>query len=364
MQTINISALDTLFFRGGKPFSMGQETTGSGLFPPSPSVIYGALRTAYFAENQEDFKQFQMKGDIADATKNLTIKRMAYNVVAGKGSSTYFPAPLDLVTFKDDNKNEAELLEYKLHEKNEGEYSNAKTDFLLYKDGKVEGLTNAFVNHRTLENYLHLKKNTFRFKMLNEFISEEAKVGVGLSKQTRAAEEGQLYFMNMIRPKTKDHHFFNLAIEYDNLALPQNGVLRIGAEGKGAIYEASTQIADIETVITDNKFKIYLSTPALFKNGWLPDWLDKNTFAGKFPNTNAQVKLMTCAIGKPVSIGGFDVKKQQPKPMLCAVPAGSVYYFEIKTGNIKDIIDALKTSPSISDYRPNEGFGLAFIGKI
>jgi len=360
MQTINISALDTLFFRGVKPFTMGQETTGSGLFPPSPSVIYGALRTTYFAENQPDFQQFQMIGK--DATENLVIKHIAYSVAAGASSIPYFPAPLDLVTFKDKKDNEAELLEYKQYDK--GEYSNAKTDFMLCKDGKVEGLTNAFINRKTLEKYLNLSASKFRFKKRTELIQEESKVGVGLSKQSRAAEEGQLYFINMIRPKTEDHHFFNLAVTYSNLALPENGVLRIGGEGKSAIYEKIEPFGNIESVFNGDKFKLYLSTPALFEQGWLPNWIDENTLTGTFPKTNTQVKLMTCAVGKPVSIGGFDVKKQQPKPMLRAVPAGSVYYFEIQNGSIQEIIDALKTSPSISDYRPKEGFGLAFIGKI
>ena len=49
---IQIDPLDTLFFRNGKPFTMGEETWADAVFPPYPSVVYGALRSAYFS-NQD-----------------------------------------------------------------------------------------------------------------------------------------------------------------------------------------------------------------------------------------------------------------------------------------------------------------------
>ena len=45
---ISIKPFDCLFVRDGKPFSMGDEVWASGIFPPPPSVVYGALRTAWF----------------------------------------------------------------------------------------------------------------------------------------------------------------------------------------------------------------------------------------------------------------------------------------------------------------------------
>lgn len=364
MQTINISALDTLFFRGGKPFSMGQETTVSGLFPPSPSVIYGALRTAYFAENQEDFKQFQMIGK--DATDQLIITHLGYERRGEYGSSRYFPAPLDLVTDKE-TKHEKKAFLLQAEDISDSEISNSKTPQILCigKDKpKIEDLSEAFVNESTLKSYLNLAIEEFSFENMADFITIEPKVGVGLNRKTRTAEEGQLYFVNMIRPRDKHINDFNINITFSDLKLPQSGILRIGAEGKGATYKTIDLTRKLQADFEGIKFKLYLSTPALFKKGWLPDWIDEKTLKGTFPKTNTQIKLLTCAVGKPVSIGGFDVKKQQPKPMLRAVPAGSVYYFEIENGNVQDIIDALKISPSICNYRPKEGFGLAFIGKI
>jgi len=362
MQTINISALDTLFFRGGKPFTMGQETTGNGLFPPSPSVIYGALRTAYFAENQEDFKAFKMIGK--DATDQLIIEHIAYERRDEYGSDLYFPAPLDLVIDKK-KKDESKAVLLQVEALEGDEISNSKTTHILRTGlSKVEDLSESFVDIDTLKDYLNLNTNEFYFKKLEEFITIEPKVGVGLNRKTRTAEEGQLYFIAMTRPRNKQDTIFDINITFSGLQLPDNGVLRIGGEGKGATYQSTSPTKQLPPNFEGKTFKLYLSTPAFFQQGWLPKWIDKNTLTGIFPDTNTQVKLTTCAVGKPLSIGGFDVKKQQPKPMLRAVPAGSVYYFEIENGDVKDIIDALKKSPSISDCRKKEGFGLVFIGKI
>lgn len=362
MQTINISAMDTLFFRSGKPFTMGQETTVSGLFPPSPSVIYGALRTAYFAENQSDFKQFQE--DNTDATNQLMIRRIAYERHDEYSNNLYFPTPLDLVMYKgEEDEKKAVLLQAESLE--DYGISNSKTSQILHvgrDKSKVEDLSDAFVDEDTLRDYLNLNASEFYFENLKDFITIEPKVGVGLSRQTRTAKEGQLYFIAMTRPRNKQG-ILDIKITFSDLKLPDSGMLRIGGEGKSATYQAADPIQQLQPDFEDSRFKLYLSTPTLFNQGWLPSWIKKDTLTGIFPGTKTQVKLMTCAIGKPVSIGGFDVKKQQPKPMLRAVPAGSVYYFKIENGDLKTIIDALKISPSVSDYRAKEGFGLAFIGK-
>ena len=45
-----LQANDTFFFRDGRPFTKGDQSEGYSIFPPLPSTILGALRTAYIAE--------------------------------------------------------------------------------------------------------------------------------------------------------------------------------------------------------------------------------------------------------------------------------------------------------------------------
>ena len=47
---IEISALDTLFFRDGKPFSMGENHWTNSIFPPNMSTVYGADRKSVVRE--------------------------------------------------------------------------------------------------------------------------------------------------------------------------------------------------------------------------------------------------------------------------------------------------------------------------
>ena len=50
-KSLLLNPTDTIFFRDGRPFNMGEDTYAQGIFPPPPSVLYGALRTAYMAAN-------------------------------------------------------------------------------------------------------------------------------------------------------------------------------------------------------------------------------------------------------------------------------------------------------------------------
>ncbi len=50
----SLTPTDTFFFRDGKPFSRGESSTAAGIFPPFPSTVYGALRTAYISEHGID----------------------------------------------------------------------------------------------------------------------------------------------------------------------------------------------------------------------------------------------------------------------------------------------------------------------
>ena len=108
-------------------------------------------------------------------------------------------------------------------------------------------------------------------------------------------------------------------------------------------------------------FKVIFSTPAIFEKGWLPKWIDEKTLIGEY--NDLKLKLLAAAIGKPLSIGGFDMKKRMPKPMYKAIPAGSVYYFELLEGKM-DNVQNIFHQRSISEIYPEQGFGIAYVGKV
>jgi CRISPR-associated protein Cmr3 len=70
--------------------------------------------------------------------------------------------------------------------------------------------------------------------------------------------------------------------------------------------------------------RVLLVTPALFANGWYPDWLTgaKGPLAG--------FELVSAATGRPNTISGWDLQGGSMNATRSAVPAGSVYFFRLK----------------------------------
>jgi len=355
---IRINPLDTFFFRDGKPFDMGDESWADGVFPPSPSVIYGALRTLFFAHNG---KLDLSKEKLDELTEDFRIRGIFLQIE----NIFYFPIPNDVVK----NKETGQLSFLQL--KDIPAYSSCKTNKMLYTSDiseEVKGLTSR-INFKNILSKQNLNQVEAKEK---GYLYKEAKVGIARNKTSKTSEEGRLYRVEMQRLQENT----KIVVAFENLELPKKYISKIGGEGKTFSYELENiEIPEngfiecpSESEIENNTFRVCLTTPALFKNGWLPSWIDENTLIGTFPKSTLKkstlkVKLLTTALGKPISLGGFDVKNGQPKEMNKYVPAGSVYYFEILEGTYQEAIQAFHFK-SISEYETaKEGFGITYIGK-
>ncbi len=92
---------DTLFFRDGKPFTMGSETWADSIFPPYPSTVYGAIRSWLIFEKGglKKFKEGEFKEELGTENEkgSLSIK----GPFLKKNDEVFLPCPLDLVKIKD-----------------------------------------------------------------------------------------------------------------------------------------------------------------------------------------------------------------------------------------------------------------------
>jgi len=355
---IEIEPLDTLFFRDGKPFSMGEEVWADGVFPPSPSVIYGALRSAYFANNIS--KLDKANDESCDPTKDLEIKGIYYRLE----NTNYLPLPLDLVRLKSESKDLKQT--YKLVSltcsQDKGFYSSLDMPAILRHDKEVEAIEDGIIEWSGVDSYITGNTEDLECKRLSNLIEREPKIGIGRENSTHSADEGKIYRVGMQRLKG-----LKIVVEFEGLEIDTEGFLKLGGEGKAISYRQLDEVSLMKPKIIGNRFKLYLSTPAIFKNGWIPGWLKEETkdgiktFEGIYEGI--KLKLLTAAIGKYVSIGGFDMKAKKPKPMRKAVPAGSVYYFEFKDCDGEKIIEIFNKK-SISDFNSKEGFGIGFVGGV
>ena len=133
MKFISIKANDTLFFRDGRPFSMGDDSFASSIFPPPPSVIYGALRTAYMSnkcENGVDLNEWIPKTEALELTSILLHDK----------ENVYFPMPEDLLVLDSNNQlTDSQFKTIQLELDLKPLYSNSLTDYHLTKNDKIKG---------------------------------------------------------------------------------------------------------------------------------------------------------------------------------------------------------------------------------
>jgi CRISPR-associated protein Cmr3 len=205
-----------------------------------------------------------------------------------------------------------------------------------------------------------------RFTEKDKIFLKEKKTGIKRSRKTLSSEEGYLYRIPMIRLEKKA----NLFVEIDGLShYPNEGLLQIGGEGRTAKIEKIEKndnplmtLMDIDFKFENKVFKLYLATPAIFKKGWIPDWINEKTFEGNYEGI--KLKLIACSVGKYKLIGGWDLANKRPKPMYKAVPAGSVYYFKILDDTPAEKIKEFFHLKNISDINSEEGFGLSLVGEV
>lgn len=341
---IEITAFDTVFFKDGKPFTMGEDTWASGIFPPPPSVFYGMIRTAYAAQNSITLDK------IIESTSNLIISSILLKYDFKDSKHLLFPYPADLFQPKKEGASEEAIKLMKLKENTI--ISNINKEDYLYvlspeTNKKVkENFGKAFLDNDSFVKQ-YLKGKDDEIDIIDEIISLESKIGISKNIYSNQTDEGKLYRVGMIRPKVK------FIIEFHNLELHNEGFFKIGAESKAAHYKTISENEIKLPEINNDYLKIYLVTPAIFKSGSIPEFISKGNYKG------IQFELLTMAIGKPMFIGGFDMKARKPKPMKKAVPAGSVYY--LRCDKAKELAAKLH-SKSISEINPEQGFGICYCG--
>lgn len=354
---LRLNPLDTLFFRDGKPFAMGEETWADGLFPPNPSVIYGAIRTAFACIEGKEIPFADVKAKLGAGVLSVT------NILYSLENSFYLPMPLDLVELKSKTVTEKNLeninKEYQVEPLDIGSKKiitkKNKAFPLIYKQDfqQVESINDGLIDVSNLKSYLKANTSSLNVKRFKDYVVPEPKIGIGRDDTTRTSDEGKLFRTDMKRLKDLNIRVHLNTESYEN-AFSNALFVKLGGEGK--LIEMikplrQNKVISSENIkITNNKFKIYLATPAIFiKENWQPD-LEK---------LGIKATLVSACIGKVQSIGGYDLI-EGPKNMYKAIPAGSVYYYETEN-DVTAIIENLQ-GKSISDEYEEQGFGIAYFG--
>lgn len=335
-----IDAVDTLFFRNGSPFDADLSQSASSMFPPFPSVYAGALRYA------------DTSGKSMSAISRALKIGFSGLMVDGK---LLMPRPLDTMVLPSNRLKMLNLVPSPI-----GSYP---LPLCLSGEGlttgkEIEPQGGGYLDEADISQYLQGNEFNAECLSLSDLINRERHIGIQIDRCSGTSRPGVWYSIEKVRPISQRNLSCSLVVEAEGVSIMDPCPIKLGGESKAASIRSLDRGYQVAPVSSSGKyFKLYLATPAIFKHGWLPWWIDPVSKEGFFAHkkNRIRVRLISAAIGRHVAVGGFALEKRKPKEMRYAVPAGSVYFFEIIEGQFKDAIK-LFHQKCISDYREEYGF--------
>ena len=376
MTWLFIEPMDAWFFRDGKPFSAGEGHMANGLFPPSPISVQGALRSLFLAHSPADWRAYGQQADVPEVKKiTAVIGRPAppdeqtgwapslgqFAMLgpflakrAGNRIVQYTPLPADLVS-DGDPRSPLTALQPAQHARLHAAWPAAEHTLLWPRDESRARSPDGDLWLAADQVEAYLKDQPVEATPASALFSLEPRFGTAVDPITGAVRESMLYQAEFVRPAADVGLLVKLT---GSLGMPaQQGIMAFGGESRGARYtvldESDVQIPQGRSA--HKRIKLVLQTPAYFCNGWQParqNWL---------PFFGRSVTLIAVALGRPQSIGGWDLAKRWPKLMHTYVPAGSTFFFQAETP-ISPPARPFTEAPIHEPFLPDLGFGQFVVG--
>lgn len=332
---LQITPLDTLFFRDGKPFSKEESWADSSVLP-YPSVVWGSLFSMLWSRGlvkKEEIEKLNLGKIFLYHSQNHRLS---------------LPTPLDLFETKGYKRETT----YARFEENKI-VSNYSLSYLAFPDTdeSTTTLRDKFIDINSILNS-YQEKNALSLTPIGEFCKRDNKIGIARNNTTHATDEEALYRVEMTQ--LEEDWSFLVEIEFEGTDFPLQGLLKLGGEGKTASFKRIEQPYvlkvfeyDIQQVPVNEYFKLFFCSPVFFNDGWGKEFFEDNGF-----------EVMMAFMGKSISIGGFDVKERSPKAMRKAIPAGSIFYLKGKVWSFSPNYQSLrKKLEELLSATNEKGFG-------
>jgi len=152
---------------------------------------------------------------------------------------------------------------------------------------------------------------------------------------------------------------------------PTRALMTLGGERRAAAIEPISMWPEAPPELFAScehtrRLRLQLVTPAHFGHGgWRPDWLDASTLIGCPPGCDGlDLRLVGAAVGRPLAVSGWDFALDDTKGVRHLAPAGSVYYFEVVSGEVtREPVTALWLgSVCTGEQDRRDGYGLVVPG--
>lgn len=321
---LRIEALDTLFFRDGRPFTAASRA-GSGL--PTPQTLAGALRTWLLRSLDCDFDalgraqrdEVPFSEALADQNRELfAVSECRFKGpwparLLQHGAEPLVPVPLALRKLKQ-GKTLMRLMPL--------------TRELPGWEPPVEGMLPLWLNERAqvevVNGWLTLQALALFLQggvphatvPDNELFGYESRTGIGVDPDKQSAGEGLIYAVNLLRMQSAVGFYAEItmpqALEKQVPVTPI--VIPFGGEGRRVVVHFQEPVAWPQAPqLRQGQFRTrILLSPALVEDSeCLVRW-----------------KVKAAALGPWQAVSGWDLALRGPKPLRWAMPAGSTLYFD------------------------------------
>ena len=353
-----LATYDAFFFRGNGEFSSGENTFATGIFPPNPQTIYGALRGNWIEQygNVEDFNHGKYANEIGTPTSHGKLRLKG--IYLSKGKTLYLPLPQDCqVIQKEDGKLEAHLLEL---EKGKGyESDGAQFRLVGVSNKKSESAEGKWITVKDWEK-LVLKREPVEVLPLGSFVQEQPKTGIYLNRSTRTAQDGMLYqySRNVLAPDVSIVIAAELPGSLKRLSMGNKGTLwsiEEAPEFQGELKKLSDNPETVKGIKESGLVRITLLTPSLVTK----ELIDKDTNQFRFTGTD----WIQSAIGRPQQSGGWDMARKRPKTRYTMLAAGTSFIVRVPETNSDAFLATLRET-AFTDAGKEEGYGKAIISPV
>ncbi|MGI6610724.1 MAG: type III-B CRISPR module-associated Cmr3 family protein [Limnochordia bacterium] len=372
MLPITIYPRDPLVARDGRPYGRGAGNRMYCLPWPYPSVVAGSLRTMLGKEiaGRRDAFADQV---FVDKLKEIRVR----GPLPLYDDQLYFPRPRNFLRAREKEKREYTVERLEPRPPGPGCGLNLPglwplTAELRDKPDLGEALWPADMLYAWL-----LREDPFVFDadQAIAYPSMEERVHVEIDRDKRVAVDGALFTTQgldftwgadralAIRATLPDLEWVKMWGTRD-LVHPAGGERRLAVwkprQDDGNQWAMPSDLA--KHLAGAQRVCMYVATPAVFAGGWRPGWLDPDDFTGLVPDTGLEVRLRGAAVGRWQPVSGWSYEQRGPKPIRRLVPAGSVYFFDVLSGDPAELSGLWLQSLSDDEGDAQDGFGLVCWG--
>lgn len=383
---LTLTPRDPLVARDGRPFGVGQGNRMRSLNWPYPSVLAGALRTLLGKMTGGDFT-----AALIEALKRLEVGGPFLQAA----DELYFPAPADLVVWEDEKasvpaqrRTVMPLRPMSLHPNEKiCDLPDGLVPVSVTQDVKPAATAAFWSKTRICHWLLNASGQGFVAPPTPEKAilgsgclstpEKEERTHVKIDPRVGAAEES-LLFMTVGLDLSVRHSPISLTLAarvdgaqaFDEQVKALDTFHPLGGERRLVHWSLENSTAwnypkELQDALhMAPRVRLILATPAVFKEGWKPGWLN-DQLEGCPPGMNVRLRLLSACVErwKPLSGWSLEDKQVGPKAIRRLAAAGNVYFFTVIDGDATTLIEKRwLRSVSDDDQDRRDGFGLALWG--